>query len=150
MRAIKKILVPTDFSPAAEEAFQMAQCLAKGTGASVTVFHVVLPPAFMSADGTVVSDASGENPKNLWDNLRKIQPEDSCVRVEHEIIVAKKSDASHILEAIDSLGGDLIVMGTTGRAGLKHLLFGSLAEDVVHKASCPVLVVKAPAGDKAD
>jgi nucleotide-binding universal stress UspA family protein len=147
MRSITKILVPTDFSPAADEAFQMAQTLAQATGASVTVFHVALPPAFMTADGKVVSDASSDDAKNLWDDLRKIQPENSRVRVEHQIIVAKKSDASHILEIIDSLGGDLIVMGTTARTGLKHLLFGSLAEDVVQKASCPVMVVKAFAGD---
>lgn len=150
MRSIKKILVPTDFSPAADEAFQMAQALAHATGACVTVFHVALPPAFMTADGKVVADASSGDAKNLWDDLRKIQPEDSRVRVEHQLIVAKKSDASHILEIIDSLGGDLIVIGTTGRTGLKHLLFGSLAEDLVHKASCPVMVVKAPGADKSD
>jgi nucleotide-binding universal stress UspA family protein len=148
MRCIKKIVVPTDFSPAADEAFQMAQLLAKGTGASVTVFHIALPPAFMTADGKVLPDASSDDTKNLWDNLRKMQPEDSSIRVEHQIIVAAKSDASHILQVIDSLEGDLIVMGTTGRAGLKHLLFGSLAEDVVRKATCPVMVVKAPTGDK--
>ena len=150
MRSIKKILVPTDFSPAADEAFQMAQAFAQATGASLTVFHVALPPAFMTADGKVVADASSEDAKNLWDDLRKIQPEDSRVRVEHQLIVAKKNDASHILEIIDSLGGDLIVIGTTARTGLKHLLFGSLAEDLVHKASCPVMVVKAPRGDKTD
>jgi len=150
MRSIKKILVPTDFSPAADEAFQMAQALAQATGATVTVFHVALPPAFMTADGKVVANASNDDAKNLWDDLRKIQPEDSRVRVDHQLIVAKKSDASHILEIIDSLGGDLIVMGTTGRKGLKHLLFGSLAEDLVHKASCPVMVVKAPGGAKSD
>ena len=149
MRSIKKILVPTDFSPPADEAFQMAQALAQATGACVTVFHVALPPAFMTADGKVFANPSSDA-KNLWDDLRKIQPEDSRVRVEHQLIVAKKSDASHILEIIDSLGGDLIVMGTTGRTGLKHLLFGSLAEDLVHKASCPVMVVKAPGGDKSD
>jgi nucleotide-binding universal stress UspA family protein len=148
MRCIKKIAVPTDFSPAADEAFRMAQLLAKGTGASLTVFHIALPPAFMTADGKVLPDASSDDTKNLWDSLRKMRPEDSSIRVEHHIIVAEKSDASHLLQVIDSLGGDLIVMGTTGRTGLKHLLFGSLAEDVVRKAACPVMVVKAPAGEK--
>jgi len=150
MRSIKKILVPTDFSPAADEAFQVAQAIAKAMGASMTVFHVALPPAFMTADGKVVADASSDDGKNLWDDMRKIQPEDSSIRVEHQIIVAKKSDAAHILEIIDNLGGDLIVMGATGRSGLKHMLFGSLAENVVQKASCPVMVVKARAGAKSD
>ena len=148
MRSIKKILVPTDFSPAADEAFQMAQALALATGAGVLVFHVVVPPAFVTADGKVVADASTGDAKNLLEDLRKIQPEDSRVSVDHKLIVAKKSDAAHILETINELGGDLIVMGTTGRTGLKHWLFGSLAEDVVQRASCPVMVVKAR--DKAE
>jgi nucleotide-binding universal stress UspA family protein len=143
MRTIKKILVPTDFSAAASEAFQMALCVAKGAGATVVVFHVALPPAFMTEDGKVVSDESGEGAKNLWDSLRRIQSEDSSIRVEHQIIVAKKSDAAHLVDIIGNLGGDLIVMGTTGHTGLKHLLFGSLAEDVVRLSPCPVMVVKA-------
>ena len=122
----------------------MAQVLAKGTKALITVFHIALPPAFMTGDGKVLPDASSDESKNLWDNLRRMQPEDSSIRVEHQIIVTKKSDAAHILEIIDGFGGDLIVMGTTGRTGLSHLLFGSLAEEVVRKATCPVMVVKAP------
>ena len=149
MRTVKKILVPTDFSPAADEAFQWAQALALATGAGVTVFHVAMPPAFMTEDGKVVSDTSKGEPTNLWDNLRKMQPEDSRIHVDHQIIVAKKSNASHILEIIENLGGDLIIMGTTGQTGLKHMLFGSLAEDVVRLAACPVMVVKATSGNKA-
>ena len=46
---------------------------------------------------------------------------------------------------LDKLGCDLIVMGTHGRSWLKHRLFGSVAEEVVRRARCPVMVVKAPA-----
>jgi nucleotide-binding universal stress UspA family protein len=77
--------------------------------------------------------------------LRRAHPADEKISVEHRVIVAQRSGADHILEIVESLGCDLIVMGTHGRTGLKHLLFGSVAEEVVRKAHCPVMVVKAPA-----
>ena len=70
---------------------------------------------------------------------------DPKVRVEHEVIIADWPGAKHILEILDKLGCDLIVMGTHGRSWLKHVLFGSLTEEVVRRARCPVMVVKAPA-----
>ena len=144
MSTIRKILVPTDFSPHAEEAFREAHDLAKATGAGVIVFHVSRPPAVVS-DGTATlsAPARGEG-KDVWDRLRKIQPPDPAVHVEHEVIVADRPDASHILRILRERGCDLIVMGTHGRSHLRHLLFGSVTEDVVRKADCPVMVVKAP------
>ncbi|MBV8487566.1 MAG: universal stress protein, partial [Planctomycetaceae bacterium] len=50
-----------------------------------------------------------------------------------------------ILEILDRLGCDLIVMGTHGRSWLKDRLLGSITEEVVRRAHCPVMVVKAPA-----
>jgi len=50
--------------------------------------------------------------------------------VEHEVIVADRPSTTHILEILDQLGGDLIGMGTHGRSWLKHLMFGSVAEEV--------------------
>ena len=63
----------------------------------------------------------------------------------HEVIVADRPGATHVLDILDKLGCDLIVMGTHGRSWLKHLLFGSVTEEVVRRARCPVMVVKAPA-----
>ena len=142
MSTIRKILVPTDFSLHADEAFHVAHDLAKATGAGVVVFHVSRPPAVMS-DGDRVVSARAEA-TDVWDRLRKIQPTDPAVRVEHEVIVANRPDASQILRILEERGCDLIVMGTHGRSGLRHLIFGSLTEDVVRKAECPVMVVKAP------
>src|SRR5262252_5911374 len=95
MNAIQKILVPTDFSAPADEAFRVAHTLARAVG--------------------------------------------------HEVIVADRPRASHILTLLDKLGCDLIVMGTHGHSWLKHRLFGSVTEEVVRRAQCPVMVVKAPA-----
>ena len=148
MEAIRKILVPTDFSPHADEAFRVAHTLARATGAEVVLFHVAQPPAVVSEDGRLLADPASGNATNLWDRFQSVQPADPKVRVERQVIVAERPGASHILEILDKLGCDLIVMGTHGRSGLKHLLFGSVAEEVVRRARCPVTVVKAPA-DKA-
>jgi nucleotide-binding universal stress UspA family protein len=144
MDAIKRILVPTDFSAHADEAFRAACALARATGAEVIVFHVARPPAVISEGGALLTQP-GEAPTNLWDRFGELQSGDPRVRVQHEVIMADRPSAAHILEILDKLGCDLIVMGTHGRRGWRHVLFGSLTEDVVRRARCPVMVVKAPA-----
>jgi universal stress protein A len=145
MNPIRKILVPTDFSPHSGEAFRVAHSLAKAIGASVVVFHVSRPPAVVSDGDRPLSTPDEAGAKDVWDELRKIQPKDPAVRVEHEVIVADRPDATHILRLLQERSCDLIVMGTHGRTGLLHRLFGSVTEDVVRRAHCPVMLVKAPA-----
>ena len=55
--------------------------------------------------------------------------------------------ASMIVRVATETGADLIVMGTHGRTGLRHLLMGSVAEYVVRKATCPVLTLRTPNGE---
>jgi len=145
MNAIRKILVPTDFSAHADEAFRVAHTLAAALGAGVVVFHVARPPAVASEGGRFLADPGKEEAVNLWDRFQSLQPTDSRVRVEHEVIVADRPGLKHILDILDRLGCDLIVMGTHGQSWLKHRLFGSVTEAVVRSARCPVMVVKAPA-----
>jgi nucleotide-binding universal stress UspA family protein len=150
MNAIHKILVPTDFSAHADEAFRVAHTLARAIGAEVILFHVVQPPAVVSEGGQFLSDPSKEKTANLWDRFQSIVPNDPKVRVEHEVIVTEwPTSATHILAMLDKLGCDLIVMGTHGRSWLKDLLFGSMTEEVVRRARCPVMVVKAPVHNAA-
>jgi nucleotide-binding universal stress UspA family protein len=143
MDSIQKILVPTDFSAHADEAFRVAHNLAKAMGAKVILCHVARPPAVVSENGRFLVDPVKGDENNLWDRFQSIRPNDS-VRVEHQVIVAERPGARHILEVLEKLGCDLIVMGTHGRTWLKHFLFGSIAEEVVRLARCPVMVVKAP------
>src|SRR5206468_4969690 len=119
---------PTDFSPHAAEAFRVAQNLAKPIGASVVLFHVSRPPAVVS-DGDGLHLVTGRAAaKDLWDELRQIQANDATVRVEHEVILDDRPDAEHVLQILEERGCDLIVMGTHGRTGLLHRLFGSVTE----------------------
>ena len=145
MDAIRKILVPTDFSAHADEAFRVAHTLAQAIGAEVILFHVARPPAVVSEGGRFLADPGQGKGANLWDRFQSILPKDPKVRVEHEVIIADRPGASHVLDILDKLGCDLIVMGTHGQNWLKHLLFGSVTEEVVRRARCPVMVVKAPA-----
>jgi nucleotide-binding universal stress UspA family protein len=148
MDAIRKILVPTDFSAYADEAFRVAHTLARAVGAEVILFHVARPPAVVSEGGKFLAEPGKADAVNLWDRFHSYQPTDAKVRVEHEVIVADKPRAGHILEILDKLGCDLIVMGTHGRSWLKQRLLGSVTEEVVRLARCPVMVVKAPAPAK--
>ncbi len=145
MNPIRKILVPTDFSPHAEEAFRVAENLAKSIGATVVLFHVTRPPAVVSEGDRLLLASGRTAAKDVWDKLRKIQAQDPEVRVEHEVILSDRRDATHILQILQEQGCDLIVMGTHGRTGFLHRLFGSVTEDVVRRAHCPVILVKAGA-----
>jgi nucleotide-binding universal stress UspA family protein len=149
MDAIQKILVPTDFSAHADEAFRVAQALARPLGAEVILFHVAQAPAVVSEGGRLLTDPSRGEAVNLWDRFQRLQPAGPPVRVGHEVIVADRPGAGHVLEMLDKLGCDLIVMGTHGSSWLKQRLFGSLTEEVVRRARCPVMVVKSPAHEAA-
>ena len=143
MDTIRKILVPTDFSAPADEAFRVACKLAGAVGAKVLLFHVARPPAVISEGGKFLANPKSADKSDLWDRFHPIQPADGKVPVEYEVIVADRPGAKHILDILDKLGCDLIVMGTHRRFWLKHLLFRSVAEVVVRLARCPVMVVKA-------
>jgi nucleotide-binding universal stress UspA family protein len=144
MDAIRKILVPTDFSAHADEAFRVAQTLARAVGADVILLHVAHAPAVVSEGGKLLANPGQVDAANLWERFHSSQPVDAKVRVEHQVIVADRPGAGHILELLDKLGCDLIVMGTHGHSWLKHRLFGSVTEEVVRLARCPVMIVKAP------
>jgi nucleotide-binding universal stress UspA family protein len=144
MNAIHKILVPTDFSAHADEAFRVAHTLARAVGCEVILFHIARPPAVVLEGGRFLANPGTGEASNLWERFQSIQPNDPKVRVTHEVIMADRPGHDHVLQILDKLGCDLIVMGTHGHSWLKHRLFGSVTEEVVRHARCPVMVVKAP------
>jgi nucleotide-binding universal stress UspA family protein len=64
------------------------------------------------------------------------------VNLQTDIIVATRSVASEIVDYADKLDADLIIAGTRGRSGLKRILLGSVASEILRYADCPVLIVK--------
>jgi nucleotide-binding universal stress UspA family protein len=136
-----KILVPTDFSQASEEALRWATSLARDTGAVLTIAHVEEPPMAYAGELPLVPDE--ETREELRRSLAGTLPGDATVSFEHKLLVG--DPAAAIVDLAERENADLIVMGSHGRKGLTRLLMGSVAEAVVRKAKCPVLTVKQPA-----
>jgi len=138
----KKILFPTDFSPASSAALAYAASLARDTGSQLLILHVEdLQVAYAGGEMYVPTVATPN--AELQQMLRSIAPADKSVIYEHRLAIG--SPAEEIVQIAKDEGVELIVMGTHGRSGLSRLLMGSVAEAVVRKAPCPVLTLKQPA-----
>jgi nucleotide-binding universal stress UspA family protein/quercetin dioxygenase-like cupin family protein len=142
MSGIQKILHPTDFSENARYAFQSACALARDSHATLLVLHVMMPSVSPVLGRPLPDPSRSAESQESVASLPWPQASDPRTKVEHR--VAEGDAAEEILRLAESLHCDLIVMGTHGRTGLGRLLTGSVAEEVLRKASCPVLVVKTP------
>ena len=127
------ILHPTDFSERSGYAFQLACSLARDRGARLIVLHV-MPVPLVQEKRFYQEEMSAE--------LNRLKAPDSQIQVEH--LLEQGDPATQILRIAQETGCDLVVMGTHGRTGLDRLLMGSVAEEVVRRAACPVVTVKAP------
>jgi nucleotide-binding universal stress UspA family protein len=140
MLAIKTILHPTDFSPQADSAFEVARALARDYGASIILMHVRDMQVAVSGEFGAFAVAPGDDRKALQDRLDQMKRANEPEVV--EAFLAEGDPATEIKALAANKKCDLIVMGTHGRTGLARLLMGSVAEYVVRKAHCPVLAVK--------
>jgi nucleotide-binding universal stress UspA family protein len=140
---IQHVLVPVDFSPYAEHALEYAVALAKTLHARLTLLHVI-EPLPLSRDATIAFPHA------------YLQELESTAQHQLEQVLARAQEAGlhattaivhgvpfqGIVDAAREQQADLIVMGTHGRTGLRHVLVGSVAEKVVRLAPCPVLVTR--------
>jgi nucleotide-binding universal stress UspA family protein len=140
-----RIVVPTDFSSCAEEAWEVARRLAAAFGAELILVHVLVEtPLFSETPFTtghtrdVFAAARGWGERGLAERVEAARVAGLRARSElrtgrpHAEIVALATDAR----------ADLVVIGTHGRDGLNRALLGSVADRVVHLAPCPVLTVR--------
>jgi nucleotide-binding universal stress UspA family protein len=144
---VNTILVPTDFSADAAEAVKTASELAKQFSARVVLLHaynVVIPLASPMAGAYMLPDGFYEGLRAHANSLV-----DAAARKLAEagidatgVAVSETASVAIVAEA-ERLPADLIVMGTRGLTGLKHVVLGSVAERVLRTAPCPVLTVKA-------
>ena len=146
MPLFQTLIHPTDFDEPSKEAFRVARSLAQALGARLVVFHVVDPPALVTQDGRVLLDPHDPEPIDLWAEYRALQADTPTVSIQYAVVVGDRSESRRLLdEKVRELGeGTLVVMGSHGRRGLRRLLWGSKAEEVVRECPCAVLVVKAP------
>jgi nucleotide-binding universal stress UspA family protein len=132
------VLFPTDFSEPSVTAFPVACVLARDCGARLIVLHVAPPPA--GNELLEVRRDPDEYYEGLWAALRALQAPAQNVYLEHRL--GEGDPSTVIIDVAQDAGAGLIVMGTHGRTGLGRLLMGSVAEQVLRKASCPVLTMR--------
>jgi universal stress protein A len=139
-----RILVPLDFSKHSDAALDLALELAREQGAEVHLLHAYeLPAAVTMAYGIAIPQAVWDGVQEaaagrLAEGLRKVEA--AGLHGTTHLATAPAADA--IATAAETHGIDLIVMGTRGLTGLKHVLLGSVAERTIRTAPCPVLTVK--------
>ena len=144
-RAVKKILVPTDFSELSGEAVQTAVAFAQGVrrqhraGSRVRRAGVRAAAAGRHGDVPVRSGADPRCACRSASTPNETASRGAGVTVETTTLSGRA--APEIVAHAKKIGADLIVMGTHGRSGFQHALLGSVAERVVHHSPCPVLVV---------
>jgi nucleotide-binding universal stress UspA family protein len=141
MTPIRTILHPTDFSDTSMAAFHLACSLARDHGARLVVLHVVVPQITTFVDGVMVPEPEVDR-NALWRQLENLQEQAPDVAMELRLLGGAAD--IEILDAAKETKSEMIVIGTHGRTGLGRLLMGSVAEQIVRKASCPVLTVKTP------
>jgi nucleotide-binding universal stress UspA family protein len=144
MLEMNKILFPCDLTEQAPKVLEHVKSIAEKFNAEIHILHVVqdidqlgnlyAPHVAMELDQRkFVAGAEKTLDKFCDDNLKSVSG------YRKQVVVGEP--VSRILETIKSEGIDLVIMGTHGRKGLQHAIFGSVAENVVRKASVPVLTV---------
>jgi nucleotide-binding universal stress UspA family protein len=147
MALVNRILIATDFSAHSERALEYAAGMAVQFQAKLLIAHVYYPPVVAVPDAVIPMSAA--DMKQFLDKLyagldaaaaaaRKLGATD----VETALIVGEPWH--EIVKTAHDRRSDLVVVGTHGRGAVAHFFLGSVAEKVVRKAACPVLVVGKP------
>ena len=144
-----KTLVPIDFTGGAYEVVATAADIAGRLGNDVVLLYVVKLPAGLPPGARLHphgSPGAVDAPQFLDDDARAhLDPfalifQAAGCSVEITLEHGEVSEA--ILAACARIGAGMIIMGTHGRRGLRRLVEGSVAEQVIRRADCPVLVVR--------
>lgn len=143
----KKILVPTDFSSSALHALEYAIELNKNYGARIYLVHVLQDFTDFSEfnlSPTILPQLYAEFEENATKRLEELITTLVPEGMHCDMYILHGVAYYEITEFAQQEGIDLIVIGSRGRTGLSHLIFGSTAEKVIKRASCPVLTIKHP------
>ena len=145
------ILVPVDFSPHSEAALLLASELATALHSTLVVLHVVHDPGeapgFYAGkrkkkkDFRKMDDVASEMMDEFLQRIVEKHPKSKVLK-HADTILTVGLPVSRILEIAKRIKASMLVMGSQGRTGLKHVLLGSKAEQVVHLCPIPVTIVK--------
>jgi nucleotide-binding universal stress UspA family protein len=141
----KQFLVPLDRSPEAESVVSLVAGAARDTGGTVRLLHVgPVPGNVVSKEGVIVAYADQEMARleaDALDYLRAVELRFDDVPV--ELAVRFGDPAEEILKEAEDFGAEVIVVATTCRSGFRRALLGSVAEEVLRKATATVVLVRA-------
>ena len=134
-----KLLVPIDFSPHAEKALHYAVALAARFGSEITLVHIIEQLVY-PGDWLVPMLTTSEFPRETREKLEnRLKAMADPFAAGTKRIVRIGRAWQEIVEIAREQAADLIVMGTHGYTGLRHVLLGSVAEKVLRHSPCPVL-----------
>jgi nucleotide-binding universal stress UspA family protein len=137
--AQKTILFPTDFSTASDAALVHAEALARQQAARLLIVHVEEPPLAYGG-GELYYGLPEPNSERILKMLEDVRPSDPSVPFAHRLTMG--DPAGEIVRIAADENATMIVLGTHGRTGMTRLLMGSVAEAIVRRAPCPVLVYR--------
>jgi nucleotide-binding universal stress UspA family protein len=142
--ALRTILVPIDFSECSRKALQYAVPMARQFGSRLILAHVMPVHYFVGSEfGPVdVPVPEPEIRKNAERALERLCREEIGDAVPVAIRVSRGQPVHELVALARDEAVDLILLSTHGHTGLKHVLLGSVTENVVRYAPCPVLVVR--------
>lgn len=150
MKDFANILVAIDFSDSSDNAFKLALNMAEKYSARLILLHVINEPVDLR--GFYVPHISFEKlEEEIEQGARKLM-ESFCRQHlqgfdNYQTLIVPGLPFEQIIQQAEQLSVDLIILGTHGRTGLDHVLFGSTAEKVVRKSPKPVLTVRLPSDD---
>ena len=139
---LKKILVPTDFSSASENAIKYSAMLSKESGATIVLLHVNELPAFMTNEQAIVVDYTGLE-KEIRTKLEAQKQELKAIYGIHQVVIHTSVGiaVSEVKAEIEKEGPDIVVMGTKGAHGWREFLIGTQTTRLIEKSGCPMIIV---------
>jgi nucleotide-binding universal stress UspA family protein len=147
MKEFKTILFATDFSDNSEYAFEYALAMARKYQSLLAIVHIINEPVDLR--GFYVPHISFESlEEEIEEGARKMMEKFCRMHIvdyeNYQTFIIPGIPYDEIIKKAKELPADLIIMGTQGRSGLDHVLFGSTAEKVVRKSPVPVMTVRVP------
>jgi nucleotide-binding universal stress UspA family protein len=151
MIALKNVLVATDFSEPAALALEYGRHLARQYAARLHVFHAIddirLRYSLDMTQGLLMG-VQEDLEATARDAMQTLVTNEDHLQLGAAVTMEiSTSPATAIVEYAKRAAIDVIVVGTSGRGGLSHMLLGSVAERIVRMAPCPVLTVRSPERD---
>jgi len=149
-RLVRKVMVPLDGSPIAEQALAHAEIVARALGSELLLFHVFEPmrkypggTVYRALPDEMVNEENDRRKQAGLSYLDEISKKLNAPDLSLSIEVTRGSPADRILDYAETHGTDLIAMSTHGRSGIGRWVFGSVTDKVLHSGDTAVLVVRA-------